>query len=123
MTTLFFLFTTVWIIYELTNAQLAPKVLYAKSILKKEGKLKEMLNSSNSEDFASAVMIWLWGVVGIIYFAWTLIGLMTSQWVWFIPLLLVGFIKKQTVTAIKIDGYLTAWYLTLMLIDTYHNII
>ena len=66
----------------------------------------------------------IFGVAQIGYLLLMLIGLVTSQWRWFLILVVMGFVPKSILGATyrRIDAVLTIIITLLMFLDRFHNI-
>lgn len=58
-------------------------------------------------------------IFGFFYFFFCLVGLMSSQWIGFVALLLLGFIPKKWITWRVIDGILSIAILVFILLNKY----
>jgi len=54
------------------------------------------------------------------YGIWLLIGLFTSQWILFSCIIVLGIIKKNTITWIKYDAIISFILLALIVINKFH---
>lgn len=61
------------------------------------------------------------GMFMFLYSLWTFIGLIfSSQWIWFLAIFAMSFLKKDTVVIKRIDAYVTLALLFFILINRYH---
>ena len=74
------------------------------------------------DKLSTSMLIFLTAQIG--YLLLLLIGLVTSQWKWFLILVLMGFVPKSKLgaTYTRIDAVLTIIITLLMFLDRFHNI-
>lgn len=105
---LFYFAGIFFIILELTKASSAEKYV---DVIKRV---------RNNERYNKKKM-GLFVIVQLSYMIWSVMGLMSDQWLLFLFLLVISFIpSNKDVTACKIDGYFTSALLVFMIINQYH---
>ncbi len=126
MREIFFYFTAFWIIFEMLTFMNAERLALTKQLLKTDYKiLPNMVKGEYGDEFRSAgCLITIWNLLSLTYTLWGILGLFTTQWMWFIPLHVLGFIPKNHKIIIAVDAILCAVYLLALLVDTFtYNII
>lgn len=59
-------------------------------------------------------------VFNVVYFAWTIVGLLSSQWVLFAALLAISFIPRKNIVMFWINAAISLMLLVFMLVNKYH---
>lgn len=95
--------------------------LKKKKQLQKEGKEESEEYKQLKEELEdSALTKWgLFQLFELFYFIVLVVGLLSSQWVGFIAILILSFIPKRTVTFRKFDGVLSMLILLFILLNKY----
>ena len=56
----------------------------------------------------------------LMYFCWTVVGFMTSQWIVFITILFLSYIPKKHIIVRKVDAFITLCLLIFAILNEYH---
>lgn len=69
-----------------------------------------------SEQLEVALII----IINFLYSVWVIIGLFTTQWLWYLILIIMSFSTKNTPNKIRIGSALTILLLLMLLIDKFY---
>ena len=115
MTTLFYIMACFFIVHETMKIGCAKDLCSELTDIdkyNKENKVKKRFSSYSS-------MVQSYTVIQIVYFIWSLVGLITSQMPIFLVFILIGLINKNKTWIMTLNGYIRIIILALILINKY----
>lgn len=113
MTVLFYLFALVALYYEMCQVIDTQQVIAVRTRL--NGLTPEIARTNPDGN------VLVYALFMMLYFIWAGVGLLSSQWPFFLALFVVSFIpKKDSTIATRVDGILSAAILILMILNKFH---
>ena len=112
MTHIFYLLTASLLMYELFALMNAKRLLDYSNKVRLAQKEKKKLDLSDNEKALNAF--------NLFYFAMLVAGLLSSQWIVFLFILLISFIPKRYVIVRYIDTIISIAALIFILVNKYH---
>lgn len=106
------------VFYLLVSFFLAFEILSLFAVKKIHASVNKYRDLSNVQDMSATFAIYV--VVNVIYFLACIVGLMSSQWVCFILILILSLFSKRHIVWRIIDGVISIMVLLFVILNKYH---